>query len=59
MCGMQLDTNDKRGRLRWLDIASNCLITDGTKLKPHLAFDGTHMAPAFLQIVRCAITALG
>ena len=45
-------------RLHWLDIAQDYLTPDGTKLEPSLAFDGTHMAPAFLQHVSRAIAAL-
>ena len=41
--------------MHWLDVAEEYLTPDGTKLRPDLAFDGTHMAPAFLQTVSQAI----
>ena len=54
---MQIQGNDKDGRLRWLHIADDYLTQNGTKLKAELTFDGTHMAPAFLQTVSRAIAA--
>ena len=38
-------------RLHWLDVAEGFLTADGSSLKPELRFDGTHMAPAFLDYV--------
>ena len=55
---MQMQECSGPGRLHWLDVAQDYLTTDGTKLEPGLAFDGTHMAPTFLQHVSRAIAAL-
>ena len=38
-------------RLHWLDVAASFLTPDGASLKPDLRFDGTHMAPVFLDHV--------
>ncbi len=42
-------------RLHWLDVARSFLSEDGGSLRPELRFDGTHMAPAFLQHVAAAL----
>ena len=55
---MQIQECSRPERLRWLDVAQDYLTTDGTRLNPSLAFDGTHMAPTFLQHVSQAIAAL-
>jgi hypothetical protein len=52
---MQIQADGKGGRLHWLDVADDYLTQDGAKLKAELAFDGTHMAPTFLQTVSRAI----
>ena len=55
---MQMQRCSRPERLHWLDVAQDFLTPDGTKLEPSLAFDGTHMAPKFLQHVSRAIAAL-
>ncbi|CAL8471421.1 g10963 [Coccomyxa elongata] len=48
------------GRLHWLDVGDQYLCENRAKLKPELSFDGTHMAPVFLQYVNAAVeTILG
>lgn len=41
--------------LHWLDINGAFLTEDGSQLRSELQFDGTHMAPAFLQHVGAAV----
>eukprot|EP00195_Chlamydomonas_chlamydogama_P001411 CAMPEP_0202918646 /NCGR_PEP_ID=MMETSP1392-20130828/73955_1 /ASSEMBLY_ACC=CAM_ASM_000868 /TAXON_ID=225041 /ORGANISM="Chlamydomonas chlamydogama, Strain SAG 11-48b" /LENGTH=94 /DNA_ID=CAMNT_0049611769 /DNA_START=44 /DNA_END=328 /DNA_ORIENTATION=+ len=41
-----------RGRLHYLDFFERLLAPgDPTKLNPELAFDGTHMAPAYVKFL--------
>lgn len=46
-----------RGRLHWLEMAHRLLSEDG-QLHPSLKFDGTHLAPAYLDHVQWALDQL-
>jgi hypothetical protein len=37
------------GRLHYLDFFHDLLTEDGAGLAPEVAFDGTHLAPAYVQ----------
>ncbi len=37
------------GRLHYLDFFTDLLSPDGSALAPELAFDGTHLAPSYVQ----------
>ena len=43
-------------RLHWLDFASDLLTPDGSKLNPDLQFDGTHMAPVYVQYLNAQLS---
>jgi hypothetical protein len=47
-------TPEARGRLHWLDVADQLLTPDGSRIRPHLQLDGTHMAPAFVHTLEAA-----
>ena len=46
------------GRLHWLDFASDLLTADGSQLNPNLHFDGTHMAPVYVQYLDRQLSAV-
>lgn len=46
---------EAHGRLHWLDFADRLLTDDGASLRPELAFDGTHLAPVYLQHMQHAL----
>ena len=59
MACMQMEEATPRSpRLHWLDVSRAFLSADGSQLRPELQFDGTHMAPAFLQHVGTALDGL-
>lgn len=45
-----------RGRLHFLDFFPALLTPDGSGLAPDLAFDGTHMAPAYVRHLDAALS---
>jgi tetratricopeptide (TPR) repeat protein len=47
------------GRLAWLDLEACLLTEDGSALRPELALDGTHLAPAYVKYVEAALAELG
>jgi hypothetical protein len=47
-----------RGRLHWLQVAEELLGRDGQGLNPDLRFDGTHMAPPYVDILASAVNRL-
>jgi len=49
------EAEPQNSHLHWLDVGDKYLTEDGAKLNPALVFDGTHMAPAFLQYVNAAL----
>jgi hypothetical protein len=49
------DVEVSNKKLRWLDVSRKYLNEDGTSLNPDLVFDGTHMAPTFMQYVSAAL----
>lgn len=52
------EASPRSPRLRWLDVGGALLSGEGGQLAPELAFDGTHMAPAFLRHVGAALEGL-
>lgn len=43
------------GKLHWLDFFGKLLSPDGKKLNPDIEFDGTHMAPRYVQFLNDAL----
>ena len=54
-CAQMEEASPRSARLHWLDIGRAFLSEDGSQLRPELQFDGTHMAPPFLQHVGAAL----
>lgn len=46
------------GRIHYLDFFDDLLTPDGAALRPGLEFDGTHLAPAYLQYLSAALEKL-
>ena len=51
-------TPEAHQRLHWLNFASDLLTEDGGKLNPALQFDGTHMAPIYVQYLNMQLSAI-
>lgn len=49
---------EAKGRLHWLDVEPALLSADGQALNPSLQFDGTHMAPPYVQYMCAALNKL-